>query len=173
MTSRSDLLFQQWSSSLASRDRSRAAIDGNFEEIFKALKAEGLTLEAAYEYLPKAIKAHSPSAAVLKNTFKKLKTSGAMQTSEKEFTDSWLKNIADKAEAIFFECFPVEVKTEEPEGPPVYGNMTAKEYKAQRSHADQYPRLDTEELERRLQTNTYDPMQDLGALLGSTRGDTK
>lgn len=173
MTSRSELLFQQWSANLATKDRSRNAVQINFEELFTALHAEGLTLEAAYEYLPKAIKAHSPSVSLIKNTYKKLKISGGMQTPEKEFQENWLKNISDKAHAVFFETFPVEVKTEELEGPPIYGSMTAKEYKAQRSHANQYQVLDTEELERRMQTGAYDPMQDLSALLEAKRGDTE
>lgn len=151
------------------RDRSKDAVQGNFEELFNSLKSEGLTLEAAYEYLPKAIKAHSPPVGLIKNTYKKHRAKLTMP--EKEFEESWLKNIADKASAAFFEVFPVEVKVEETD-PIIYGSMTAKEYKAQRKHADQYPILDIEEMQRRLQANAYDPMQDLETLLGKD-GNTK
>lgn len=171
--SKADLLFEQWVASLPSRDRSKDAVQNNFEDLFKDLKSEDLTLEGAYEYLPKAIKAHSPSASLVKNMYKKLKTSGAISSSEKDFTDSWNKGIADKANAAFFEVFPIETKQEEPEEPVIYGSMTAKEYRAQRKHAESYPRLDTEALERRMQETVYDPMQDLNLLLGNKSGDPK
>lgn len=173
MVSKSDLLFQQWVASLATRDRTKKAVQNNFEDLFRMLKNEGLVLESAYEYLPKAIKAHSPSASLIRNKYKQLKVAGAISTPEKEFADSWNKDIADKANVAFFDVFPIETKTEEPEDPVIYGSMTAKEYRAQRKHAESYPVLDTEELERRIQKTTYDPMQDLTTLLGSTSGDPK
>lgn len=173
MVSKIDLLFQQWVASLAGRDRTKNALQGNFEELFRMFKSEGLVLEAAYEYLPKAIKAHSPSASLIKNMYKKLKVAGSISSSEKEFADSWNQTIADKANVAFFEIFPIEAKPEEPEDPVIYGSMTAKEYRAQRKHADSYPVLDTEELERRMQETVYDPMQDLPVLLGIKSGDPK
>jgi len=172
MISKTDLLFEQWVTSLVDRDRTKNAVQNNFEELFRSLKNEGLTIETAHEYLAKATKAHQPSTSLVKNVHKKLKTTGAITFSEKEFLDSWNKGIADKANTAFFEVFPVEIKAEEPEEPVIYGSMTVKEYKAQRKHAQAYPRLDTEELERRMQKTTYDPMLDLASLLGTKSGDT-
>ena len=52
--------------------------------------------------------------------------------------------------------------------------MSAKEYKLQRSHAEQFPRLDTEELERRQQAGTYNPLEELPLLLDKVNdGDSK
>jgi hypothetical protein len=173
MVSKHDLIFQQWVASLAKRDRTKNAISGNFEDLFSQLKREGLVLESAYEYLDKAVKAHQPSANVIRNVYKKMKIAGTAQMAEKEFGEAWCKDVADKANEIFFETFPVEVKSEQDaEGPVLYGSMTAKEYKAQRDHAEKFPRLDTEELERRMRA-AYDPMADLSAMLGTKSGSTK
>lgn len=174
MVSKTDLLFQQWVASLPNRDRSRQAIQGNFEELFGSLKREGLELESAYEYLGKAIKAHEPSASLIRNVFKKVKVKGMGHLSEKEFGDAWCKDIAEKANGVFFDIFPVEAKEpEEAEDPVVYGSMTAKEYKAQRKHADAYPRLDTAELEKRMLGEDYNPVADISAMLGSDSGSVK
>lgn len=165
MVSKHDLIFQQWVASLKSRDRSSKAIQGNFEELFSQLKREGLILESAYDYLPKAIKAHEPTASLIRTVYKKQKIAGKTQATEKEFQENWCQDIADKANVAFFEVFPVEVKEEEPEDPIVHGSMTEKEYKLQRKHAEEYPRLDVEEFERRMLAEDYNPVDDITAAL--------
>lgn len=172
MISKQDLIFQEWVASLSDRDKTRNAVRGNFEDLFSRMKQDGATLESSYEYIAKAIKAHSPSASLIKNVYKKMKVSGGMTTSEKDFGENWCKDIGEVANAAFFEIFPLEQKVEEPEEPAIYGNMTAKEYKVQRKHADFYPRLDTEFLEKQLQDKAYDPMTDINALLGKN-GNSK
>jgi hypothetical protein len=168
MISKLELVFQEWAASLQGRDRSKAAIESNFDELFTKLKQNGGTLESVYEYLAKASKAHQPSAQVIKNTYKKIKQSGKMTLSEKEFADSWIKNINDTANTCFFVVFPVETPEEivEPEDPAVYGSMSEKEYRAQRKHAGEYPRLNTAQLEEKMLSGSYDPMVDLPTLLG-------
>lgn len=174
MVSKHDLIFQQWVASLANRDRTRNAIQGNFEELFTSLKREGLVLESAYEYLGKAIKIHEPTSSLIKNVFKKMKLKGIQHMSEKEFGEAWCKDIADKANIAFFEIFPIETKElDEPEDPVIYGSMTAKEYKAQRKHADAYPRLNTAELEKRALSDNYNPVADIAALLGRSSGNSE
>ena len=166
MVTKPDLVFQQWTVSLQKRDRSRNAIYGNFIELFSALRGEELALEAAYEYLPKAIKSHLPCSSVVKSTYKKLKTTSSLQCSEKEFEETWNKSISEKATAAFFEVFPVPLKMEAPPEQAMFGSMTEKEYRAQRKHADEYPRLDTEELERRLHhPEDYNPVADIAAMM--------
>jgi hypothetical protein len=172
MISKHDLIFQQWVASLSSRDRTRNAIQGNFEELFLSLRNEGLILESAYEYLGKAIKAHEPTASLIRNVYKKLKVRGVPMSSEQEFGESWRKDIADKANTCFFEIFPVEIKESEEEDPVIYGSMTVKEYKAQRKHANEYPQLDTSELEKRYAEN-YNPVEDISSMLGRDSGSVK
>jgi hypothetical protein len=175
MTSKYDLLFEQWKTSLIDRDRRTPAIQGNFEDFFETLRLEGLVLESAYEYLPKAIKAHSPAPSLVKAMFKKLKTNSNFYCSnEQEFEEQWVKDITDKANVAFFNIFPLETKKdEERDQPIIYGSMTAKEYKMQREYADSFPVMDTTELEKKLYEN-YDPMEEVNFLFGAkTSGNSK
>jgi hypothetical protein len=57
--------------------------------------------------------------------------------------------IDDTATTSFHDFYKTELDEEEEKAPKVYGNMSEKEYKAQRKHADSYPTLDTTELEKR------------------------
>ena len=173
--SKYDLLFEQWKASLADRDRRTPAIQGNFEEFFDVLKNEGLVLESAYEYLPKAVKAHSPGPGLVKNMFKKLKAGPNFQwANEREFEEQWVKDITEKANTAFFNVFPIETKkAEEEDAPIIYGSMTAKEYKLQREYAETFPIMDTTELEKKLYED-YDPMKEVDFLFGAKlSGDSK
>lgn len=174
MASRYDLLFEQWKASLIDRDKRTPAIQGNFEEFFDILKSEGLVLESAYEYLPKAVKAHSPGPSLVRTMFKKLKTSPKFQwANEREFEEQWIKDITEKANTAFFSIFPIETKKIEEDSPVIYGSMTAKEYKLQREYAETFPILDTSELEKRLHED-YDPMKEVDFLFGvKPSGDSK
>lgn len=176
MASRYDLLFEQWKASLVERDRRTPSIQGNFEELFDILKNEGIELEAAHDFLSKAVKAHSPSSLLVKNMYKKLKSGPKFQWgTEREFEEQWIKDIGDRANVAFFNVFPIQTKKThvEEEEPPMFGSMTAKEYKLQRDHADAYPRLDIDEIKRQRQELNYDPLADMQNLLGKTNGDSK
>ena len=174
MASQYDLLFEQWKAQLANRDRSIASVQTNFEELFDTLRSEGLVLESAYEYLPRAVKAHAPPAGVVKRLFKKFKVEGKTHfTTEKEFEDQWIKGIEEKANAAFFNIFPVQTKkSEEKNEPKIFGGMTEKEYRMQRKFADEFPVFSTKELEKKL-AEPFDPTQELDALLGRTGGNSK
>ncbi len=180
MASRYDLLFEQWKATLASRDRRSPSVLGNFEELFEILKSEDLPLEGAYEYMPKAVKAHAPSSSLVKTMFKKLKISPTFPyASERDFEEHWVGEIEGKAKIAFFNVFPVPVKKKKVEEtePALFGNMTAKEYKMQRELADSFPRLSVEEIHRRREAASaaasYNPMDEINSILGdNTSGDS-
>ena len=169
-----ELIVEEWEANLKQRDRSAAAIDGNFEEVFESLHAAGASFDEARALLPRVIKAHQPSTAVARNTYKCTKSSprGSYFT-EKEFIDQWNKDIADKGTSAFYSIFPRPKKKDEDDDgePKVYGNMSAREYRAQRRHADQFPILNTEELEKKMLSGTYNPMEDIANILGNKKGD--
>jgi hypothetical protein len=169
MTNQSDpsVIFQRWKALLNARDKSYGSISGNFEELFNDFKQAGVLFETAHEYLPKAIKAHQPTASLAKSVFKARHKIGLF-TDEKGFYDSWIQDIEDKGVTAFFEIYPIksdEDKEEEDPEPKVFGNMSATEYKAQRKYADQFPVLNTEELEQKMQSGTYDPTKDIAQIL--------
>jgi hypothetical protein len=107
--SRHDLIFKQWENSLAGRDKSWDSVGPNFEELFESLKQSGLESANAYEYLPKAIKAHSPAASLVKFQYKKTKVINPRIGTEKEFEEGWVAGITKKATDVFFETFPQEI----------------------------------------------------------------
>jgi hypothetical protein len=170
-----DLIFDEWKANLKSKDRAASAVTGNFDELFEELKRANATFDEAHSILPKAIKAHLPPPAVAKNTYKLSKTNPKVASySEKEFIEQWHQDINDKGTASFFDIFPrPKVDTDDDGEPKVYGQMSAKEYRAQRRYADSFPRLDTAALERAMITQTYNPMEDLENILGEDDGSTK
>lgn len=151
-----ELTFVEWKASLASRDRTRKSIRPNFEELFEKWNSLGAKFDDLYEsYLPKAVKAHLPAPATARNTYKKLKaTIPHFDKTEKEYIDEWFKSIEDIATESFFEFFSPPALDQDDE-PKIYGNMSATEYKAQRRYADQFPTLDTTELEKQWNEQKY------------------
>ena len=172
-----DLILVQWISELGTKsasERKKEYVRSNFEDIFDRLKQAGAAFSIVHSFLPKIIKAHQPNAALAKNSYKRLKTTMGLDKTEKEYTEEWNKSIEDTGTTIFFEFFPLAI-LEEDTGPKVYGNMSAKEYRVQRRYADQFPTLDTTELEKRMHTREYNlDIEDLMKhVLGDVGSDDK
>lgn len=170
-----DLIFEEWKANLRHKDRSAASVTPNFEELFEELKKADATFDEAKALLPKAIKAHLPHPSIAKNNYKVSKTNPKFaHMSEKEFIEQWNQDIGDKGTSAFFDIFPrPKVDPDDDGEPKVYGQMSAKEYRAQRRYADSFPRLNTEALERALVSQTYNPVEDLENILGDNDGDSK
>lgn len=170
MASNLELILEQWIAELKNKDRSAPAVEGNFEELFEALKRANASFDEAHALLPRAIKAHQPSTGLARNQYKHRAGSVKMSgLTEKEFIDSWNKDISDKGTNAFYSVFPRPKNSDEEDDDPepkVYGSMSAKEYKLQRRHADQFPILDTEALERKMLSGTYNPVEDIANILG-------
>lgn len=159
-----EILLDEWRSSLKSKDRSYKNVRPNFEELFERWYQIGATFDDLYEWwLPKAIKAHQPSPGIARASYKKLKmVLPHMDKSEKEFIDDWNQSISDTAKQVFFEFFPPPRLDDDDDGPKIHGNMSLKEYLAQRRYAEQFPVLDTTELEERWKNQQYNlDVQDL------------
>lgn len=176
MPSKCELIFQQWKASLPNRDKSRDAPQRNFEELFDNLKAEGMSFDEAYTLLPKAIKAHFPTPSHVKNAYKKWKYLNKW-SNEKELEDQWRSDIEGYGNSAFFNIYPVETKTtpkepEEVKEPAIYGGMTAEEYKIQREYAEEWPRANLSEIEKRI-NDEYDPMNEVDELFGANSGDNE
>jgi len=177
MPTKHELIFQQWRASLSERDKGKGSVQRNFEELFDSLKADGMEFEEAYALLPKAIKAHYPNSGHVKNAYKKWKYLNKWN-SEKDLEDQWRQDIDNGGELAFFNIYPIETKSspkepEEEKELAIFGNMTAEEYKIQRDYAEEWPRVDISEIEKRL-NDEYDPMDEVDYLFGAkTSGDTK
>jgi hypothetical protein len=157
-----DLIFEKWRASLREKDRSREFVSSNFDELFDAFNSAGATFEEAHSYLQQAVKVHLPSPGLAKTQWKLLKNAPAhADKTEKEFIDGWHQDITDRATNSFYHVYPLPEDKDDDNEPKVYGSMSAKEYKLQRRNADSYPILDTEELEKRLQSCIFDPEKDI------------
>jgi hypothetical protein len=75
------LILEKWIASLPTRDRGRANVANNFDELFQEWFNSHVSFEDAHALLEKAIKAHQPSASTVKHTYKRLR--GVMDKSEK------------------------------------------------------------------------------------------
>lgn len=150
-----NIALDEWIASLPSRDRSREHIESNFCDLFQSWKDIDATFEDVYDaLLPKAIRAHMPPSHVVRNCYKTLKrTIPKFDKTEKEFVEEWSKGIESVAFKAFTNFFPSPVKKSQTQT--MHGNMSASEYRAQRRYADQFPILDTSELEERWHQQQY------------------
>lgn len=165
-----ELIFTEWKASLHSKDRSHKGVRPNFEELYEKWKRADASFEDLYEtWLPRAIKAHLPSPSLARNMYKKFKrVIPSFDKTEKEFVEDWSKSIESTATETFFEYFPVPRLDEDDDEPKVFGSMSAKEYRAQRKYAEQFPILDTTELEKRWREQQYN--LDIEDLLNNVLG---
>ena len=73
MINKAELLYMKWKADLAEMDRSKPAVEGNFDLLFDQLHKAKVNLDNALPFLEKATKAHYPKPNVVKFTFKKVK----------------------------------------------------------------------------------------------------
>jgi len=156
-----EIVLIEWTANLKSRDRTRKSVRPNFEELFQKWKDLDASFDELYDspiegkglsLLQRAIKAHQPIASVARSTYKGLKS--LIDKTEKEFIDEWNASIEATGQEVFFEFYPATTLDKDTE-PKVFGNMSAREYRAQRRYAEQFPILDTTELEKRWNEQKY------------------
>lgn len=140
LKSKAELIFDKWKAELIDKDRSRAQVAGNFDELFSAWHRSKVKFDDAYKLLEIAIKAHQPSDSIAKNTFKRLKKMAGISKSEAEFTTEWKQNISATAKQVFYSLYDIEGTN--PQEDVKYGNMSSQEYRKQRKYAESHPLLD-------------------------------
>ncbi len=140
MQNKADLIFMKWKADLADMDRSKEAVEGNFDLLFDQLQRAKVKMNDALPYLDKATKAHYPKLHIVKNTFKRIKHFGKSENVQ-DFENNWKEFIGDAAKRVFFSLYDIEGvdKTEKK-----YGNMSASEYRKQHKYADSHPTIDWE-----------------------------
>ena len=141
MTKKAELIFMKWEADLADMDRSRTAVEGNFDLLFDQLFRSKLKIDDALVYLDKAIKAHYPTAGVIKFTFKKIKQFGGADNLA-DFEVSWKGHISKAAKRVFFSIYEIDDSAQVDDKK--YGNMSASEYRKQQKYANSHPSLDWE-----------------------------
>jgi hypothetical protein len=157
MSSKAELIFMKWKADLADMDRSKAAVEGNFDMLFHSMNKSKVPMEDALVYLEKAIKAHYPSDYVVKSVYKSMKKFGRIETLS-EFESSWKEFIANAGKRVFFSIY--EIENAESDSAPKYGSMSASEYRKQQKYADSHPTLDWEALILEQQASEKGPSVD-------------
>ena len=141
MTKKAELLFMKWKADLADMDRSKPAVEGNFDLLFDQLYCAKVKMDDALPYLDKATKVHYPTPYVVKQTFKRIKHFGRSENLQ-DFDTSWKEFIANAARRVFFSIYSIDGANDNKEKK--YGNMSASEYRKQHKYADSHPLIDWE-----------------------------
>jgi len=141
MSKKAELIFMKWEADLAEMDRSKPAVEGNFDLLFDQLFRAKLKIDDALVFLDKATKAHYPSNSVIKHTYKKVKQFGQSDSLE-DFESSWKSHISKAAKRVFFSIYEIDDSNQVNDKK--YGNMSASEYRKQHKYADSHPSIDWE-----------------------------
>lgn len=145
MSKKAELIFMKWKAELADMDRSREAVEGNFELLFDQLSSSKVSMDAAMPYLDKAIKAHYPTDFVIKRTFQRMKKFGKSENMS-DFEKSWKELISDTAKRVFF-CF-YEIDGVNKNASSTIGGMSRSEYVKLQRYADSHETIDWESIIR-------------------------
>jgi len=141
-------ILKKWAADLASKDRSRASLNTNFDELFYELWRASIPFSIAEDTLPDAVKEHLPSSYVANTTYKYAKAAKRHgDQSFNEYLNSWKDLIKREATSAFYDRYPIDGVEEKEEKK--FGNMSTQEYSKQRKYADSFPLLDIEELKRK------------------------
>jgi hypothetical protein len=140
MHKKAELIYTKWTAELADRDRSRPAVEGNFELFFDELQRAKIKMDDALPYLDKAIKAHYPSDFMVKRTYQKVKKFGRAET-QSEFEKSWKDYISNTGKRVFFAFYDIEGTTAPTK---TISGMSRVEYVKLQKYADSHETVDWE-----------------------------
>lgn len=145
-------IFQKWAAELRNKDRKFAAASNNYEELFFDLYKADVPFDVAHQYLKQAVTKHLPNHSMAKHTWTRVKN--APENSSKTFQEwfaDWKQSLEDVGTEAFYSIYsPPAEKTEEvAQEEKKFGNMSKKEYRLQRRHAESFPILNTDELIKR------------------------
>lgn len=163
------LLFEKWVSELKDKDRSRANVASNFDDLFNQLSNADIEFDDVHEMIDSIAKAHYPSDFIARKTYDATeKKRGSERKTYQEFIDGWKKEIKESAVQSFYAFFDSELPSEEEKK---YGSMSAREYRAQRKYADSFPTITYEEIQKRMKQLEIDLTQPLDVDLGDDNGN--
>ena len=131
------LIFQQWKSDLANKDRSTKNMYNNFDELFYSFHMSDIEFDEAHDYLKDAIQAHAFTKFVAKRVYDGLR--GRIDKSFEEFCTDWKEHIKDTATQAFFAWYKIEGESQEERQ---FGNMSPREYSLQRKDVERFPHID-------------------------------
>lgn len=170
MTKNANLILEKWIAELKDKDRSRAHVASNFDDLFLLLSKADIDFDIVHEMIDTAAKAHYPSDFIARKTYDATeKKRGSERKTYQEFIEGWKKEIKESAIQSFYAFFNnSELPTEEEKQ---FGSMSAREYRAQRKYAESFPVITYEEIQKRMQQLQNDLTQPLDIDLGDDDGN--
>lgn len=169
MKKQANLILEKWIAELKDKDRSRAFVASNFDDLFLTLSKAEIDFDIVHEMIDTAARAHYPSDFIARKTYDATeKKRGSERKTYQEFIDGWKKEIKESAIQSFYAFFNNELPTEEEKQ---YGSMSAREYRAQRKYAESFPVLTFEEIQKRMKKMETDLTQPLDVDLGDDDGN--
>ena len=135
-----EVILHRWKMELKGKDKTKASIANNFDELVDNWKSADVSLDAASDLMKDAIKAHLPSKGIIKAVYRRNKLS---YMTEDEYAESWCSMIEGEAYQVFYLYYPLEIKKK-----PVasYGSMSKQEHMRQMSYADTHPDINMEKI---------------------------
>lgn len=172
--SNAQLIFERWESTLNPARRKHNMLSSTLDELFEELKSDGTSFDDARAILAQTIKVMQPAQSVVKVIYKnRSKEAWMKEKSEKEFVEEWVKGVVTKCNESFYAFFEIKSKDDDDDKEPkVYGNMSAREYTAQRRYAESFPVLDTAALEERMNQAIQYNLDNAINILGETDGNS-
>jgi hypothetical protein len=155
---KADLLFEKWKAELKLKDRSRVAVEGNFDQLFSVINKSKIPFAMAYEIMGKAIKAHMPSDEVVKGSYNRIKS--VIGKTKDQYEKDWKENIDAKGKQVFYSYYNIDGTVGDTNEETKYGSMSATEYRKQRAYVEAMPILDWENIKWDLKEEAYDPSQE-------------
>jgi hypothetical protein len=149
-------------------DKTHTKVDGNFDVLFCNLKNSKVNFDLAHEIMNKAIIAHYPNQSIIDNVYKRINATLKGKTKQ-EFSDDWKESISASGKRMFYSQYDIEGSAKEEKKE--YGSMSAREYRLQRKHAEEFPLIDWEKIE--LKPMSEDDIKELENLIKNFGGSNE
>ena len=133
-------ILKEWRADLREMDRSIKHVKENFGILFHNLFEANIPPEMVESIFDDAVRAHFPPKTVIDNTYKNHFSSKYL--SKHEFLKQWEEAIELDAIEVRKEYYPMDELTGVEPPKTQFGQMSRKEYSAQRKYADSFRELD-------------------------------
>lgn len=148
-----EAILHKWKVDLKSKNRAKANISGNFDELIDGWNSSEIPRDVAEDLMKDAVKEHFPSRSLARSFYKRNKAM-LQGATEDEYTANWCNMIECEAYQVFYLYYPIEVKKKEKVS---YGSMSKQEYLRQMSYANTHPDINLNKvLEKRALTMKED-----------------
>lgn len=150
-----ELILHKWKVELKSKDRTKANIGNNFDELIDSWKSAEVPVDMASDLMKQAVKEHFPIRGVAKAVYRRNKKM-LRDTSEDEYIANWCEMIESEAYQVFYLYYPIDVPKKQVVS---YGSMSKQEHMRQMAYANTHPDINIRKLIEKRNTIMTDDAQ--------------